>query len=270
MTTKETKDNDTKNLPAVPTGSELASPDEWAQLATFDDGVMTFIEHFGLSMPRLRSDFGRNGRGWIDDLTGEVYRTLDVAILATPPSRAFWIKSLAEGGTGGPPDCASRVNFRVGRPDDNVPEQQAETCGACPHSQWPEEAEGGKPRCAESVNVLAYDYDRDGMCWLRFAGTGLRPFRNYLSALLARKLPPYAVHTLVSLRDEKRDAFEWLVPVFAPGNPLSVAEVRPMREVAEKAMAMWASVADEMAAASDGPPSPSAPTPSGSEEEEPF
>jgi hypothetical protein len=267
MTTTETSTD------LATTGStDVATIDEWAAMAaSFDDGTQTFIERFGLSMPRLRSDFGRNGKGWIDDLTGEAVDDLTIVILAMPPSRAFWIKTLDEGGSGGPPDCSSKANFRDERPDDNVPVRQSPSCRTCEHAQWIEHDDGTaeRPRCAESINVLAHDATGErGMFWLRFAGTGIAPFRNYISALLARKLPAFAVETHVTLTTKTRDRLEWLVPVFQPGETLTPAEVQPYREVAEKAMQAWASIADEMAANEEGGTS-TVPPPPGSDEE-PF
>lgn len=247
----------TDNLPATTTTATPAVPDEWAGLATFDDGLGAFIEHFGLSMPRLSTDFGKNGKGFVDTLTGEAINELRIVMLAVPPSRAFWLKSLDEGGDGGPPDCASRVNFREKRPDDDVPNRQSDTCTSCPHAQWgdrdPETGKSERPRCAESVNVLAHDQEQDRMFWVRFAGTALKPLRDYISALQARRQPFFSCVTVVTL-DERRDGkLEWLAPKFLPGEKLTPAEVQPYREVAERAMQMWASVADEMAAHAAAP-----------------
>lgn len=236
-------------IPGTKPGA-LAIPEEWQALATFDDGQAAFVEHFGLSMPRLRSDFGKNGQGWIDDLTGEKFTELRAIFLALPPSRAFWLKTLDEGGEGGVPDCSSRVSFKVGKPDENVPSPQAESCESCPHSLWtPAEEEDGedrRPRCIESINVLAHDVDNDTMFWLRFAGTAISPFRKYLSGLMARKLPFFSVITKVTLDERSKGKLNWLVPVFGVDEKLTPDVVLPYRQVAERAMAMWASVADEL------------------------
>jgi hypothetical protein len=241
MTTK------TDNLPAVPSsnnGVAIPTEDPWAELReAFDDGSKRFAEHMGLSLPRLRSDFGRNGRGWIDDLTGTVTDTLSVVLLAYPPTRAWWEKSLDEGGSG-PPDCKS---WDMVRPDPASPMAQSITCATCPHSKWGDNNE--RPGCAQSINVIAYDTGDKQFVWLRFAGTGIDPFRRYISALASRRLPAYAVVTHITLDDEKRDKFEWKKPHFAIGDPLTPADVAPMRDVAKQAMEMWQTVAEDMAGA---------------------
>lgn len=233
------------NVPA------LSASDEFALMAAeFDDGTSAFIEHFGLTMPRLRSDFGRNGKGWIDDLTGETMRSLRIVILAQPPSRTFWLKSLEETGGGGPPDCKS-TNLLADRPDDNVAEPQSDRCSTCPHSQWGEAEDGSriKPACSEAVNVLAYDLDGDRFMWLAFRGTSISPYRKYVSALYSRKLSIFGVETVVALADARRGSFEWLEAEFKIGEPLDPALVRPMRDIARKAMATWETEAEAMAAA---------------------
>lgn len=273
MTTK------TDNLPAVPSSSNgvaIPTDDPWAELReAFDDGSKAFAEHMGLSLPRLRSDFGRNGRGWIDDLTGDIKDELHAVLLAYPPTRAFWVKTLDEGGSG-PPDCKS---WDMVKPDPTSPEPQSQTCAACPHSKWGPDNE--RPRCAQSINVIAYDVDEQQFVWLRFAGTGIDPFRRYVSALASKRLPAYAVVTNITLDDQKRDKFEWKVPHFAIGDPLTPADVAPMRAVAKTAMEMWQTVAEDMANAERSETIPTTATEAGSaagtyvtgeygDEEEPF
>lgn len=239
------------NLPANTTATDIATPheDPWAELRDqFDDGSQLFKDHFGLSLPRLRSDFGKNGRGWVDDLTGEVKDHFTGVILAYPPSRQFWIKSLNDGGDGGPPDCRS---FDMAAPDPSSPEPQAKACATCPHSQWRTDDGGDRvpPPCSESVNVIAHDNEDDVFVWLRFSRTALRPFKNYVSALASRRLPLFAVVTNITLEKKKNGALEWLVPVFGMGDALTPAQVAPYREVAQFAMQTFGQVADDMAAA---------------------
>lgn len=237
-------------LPATTTSTGIAVPDTdpWAELRdTFDDGSKLFKEHFGLSLPRLRSDFGRNGKGWVDDLTGEVKDHFSGVILAYPPSRQFWLKSLDEGGSG-PPDCRS---IDMVGPDPSSPAVQASSCATCPHSQWTARDDGERlpPPCSESVNVIAHDNEDDVFVWLRFARTAIRPFKNYVSALAARRLPLFAVVTEIKLETKKEGSFEWLVPVFGMGETLTPDVVGPYREVAQFAMASFGQVVEEMNAA---------------------
>lgn len=238
------------NLPAPHTPNDLATPteDPWAEMRdAFDDGSQKFKEHFGLSLPRLRSDFGRNGKGWVDDLTGDAKDHFSGVILAYPPSRQFWIKSIDEGDPG-PPDCRS---FDMIAPDPGSPSVQATTCAACPHSQWSASEDGKRirPACAESINVIAHDSDDDVFVWLRFGGTAIRPFKNYVSALVARRLPLFAVVTDIKLETRKEGTLEWLVPIFSIGAHLTPDVVAPYREVAQLAMQSFGQVVDEMAAA---------------------
>lgn len=237
-------------LPATVDGSAVpaVAEDEWALMrAEFEDGSKAFKEHFGLSIPRFKTDFGRNGLGFVDGLSGESFKELEVVLLAYPPSRAWWEVSIEEGG-GGVPDCRSH-DMLV--PDPSSPNRQSATCAACPHSKWGENSE--RPSCAESVNVVAFDVTGDRFVWLRFAGTGLKPFKDYISYLESRRLVSFAVTTKVTLEENSRDALKWLTPKFAMGRRLTVDEVRPMREVAKAAMEAWREVADEMVAAEPGP-----------------
>lgn len=253
----------------------LAVPDDWTALAgAFDDGSAAFVEHFGLTMPRLRSDFGRNGQGWVDDLTGEATRELRIVILAQPPSRTFWLKSIDEGGGGGRPDCKS-TNLLANRPDEGVPEPQSAKCSACPHSQWGEAEDGTpvKPACSEAVNVLAFDLDNERYVWLAFRGMSISPYRKYVSAIYSRKLVPFAVETKVSLKDAERGSLKFLVAQFAIGDPVPLELAAELRGVAQKAMATWESEADAMAAADEAPrfsagDEPFGDAPAGHEDEE--
>lgn len=247
------------NLPAQVEGS--ASPavqdaDEWALMRSeFSDGSQAFKDHFGLSIPRFKTDFGRNGLGFVDGLSGESFKELEVVLLAYPPSRAWWEVSIEDGG-GGTPDCRSHDMIV---PDPTSPNRQAPTCAACPHSKWGDNRE--RPACAESVNVVAYEtpYERNGVAggdrfvWLRFAGTGLKPFKDYISYLESRRMVSFAVTTKVTLEENSRDALRWLTPKFAMGERLTPDQVRPMRDVAKAAMEAWREVADEMVEAEAGP-----------------
>lgn len=246
-----TNAKDKDNLPEKAAPGPLAQPteDPWAELRdAFDDGSKLYRDHFGLSLPRLRSDFGKNGKGWIDDLSGEAKDHLSIVILAYPPSRQFWLKGIDEGEPG-PPDCRSLDMFV---PLDDVPAKQADACLSCPHSQWKADADGEriKPKCQESVNVIAFDTEVGQFCWLRFGGTALKPFGKYISALMARQnLPSYAVVTEITLKEETRGSLQWYVPIFSLGDALTPADVAPMREVAEKAMKAYEQVTEEMDAA---------------------
>lgn len=237
----------TQDIATTGNGVALPTEDPWADLrAAFDDGSQRFREHIGVSLPRLRSDFGRGGKGWIDELTGESYAELDIAILAYPPQRTFWVKSLDEsGGASTPPDCKS---WDMLKPDPSSPDKQAEKCSACPNSQWGSDPKGGDGKaCKESVAVIAYDFPRDQFLWMRFGGTALKPFKNYISALTGRRLPAFSVRTKVTLKPESEGTFQWLVPVFTITEYLKPDGVRPLREVAAVAMAAHQSVMDEMA-----------------------
>lgn len=239
------------NLPAPRQQSNaLAIPAEWAELANFDDGSQTYRDHFGLAIPRLRSDFGRNGKGWIDDLSGEIVgKELTIVILAYPPSRAWWELSLDEGGGGGRPDCFSHDMLA---PSQASTKRQAELCGACPHSRWG--PDGERPRCSESVNVLAIDIKDERFFWLRFAGTALKPFQQYVSYLASKhRLPSFAAATHVVLKEETKGKYEFLVPQFEMVEQMEPAAVKPWREVARQAMASWQQIAEEMAEAEAGP-----------------
>lgn len=230
------------DIEPAPAPGALATRTEWDEMAeAFDDGSADFVKHFGLSLPRLRTDFGRNGKGWVDDLTGDAYDHLSIVILAMPPSRAWWAKSIDEGG-GGPPDCRS-INMLA--PTDDSPDKQSPTCGACKHSKWGEDNE--RPACAESVNVVAFDIEVGQFVWLRFGGTALKPFRDYVSALRSRGLKHFQVATSIKLEERTRDKLEWLVPHFQIGDHLTADEVRPMREIAQRAKESFDQVAQEMA-----------------------
>lgn len=235
---------------AASTEVAVPSTDEWGDMAAeFDDGSEAFVEHFGLAMPRLKTDFGRNGKGWVDDLTGGSMTELRIVILAQPPSRTFWHKTIDEGGGGSIPDCKS-TNLLADAPDDNVPDPQAPKCSACQWSQWAEDLDGKriKPKCSEAVNVLAYDVPGEKFMWIPFRGTSISPYRKYVSALMSRRIPIFGVETHVTLTAEKSGSLEWLVAKFDIGGPLEPAIVRPLREMAKRAMQTWESAADDLAA----------------------
>ena len=231
---------------APPAVQQPTAVEQWSELPAFDDGTAAFVEHFGLTAPRLKTDFGKNGNGFVDEQTGEKRDQLNLVMLAFPPSRSYWAKQLSEGGAmGDPPDCRSTFGALT-VPDADAPDRQAETCAACPHSQWDN---GEPPRCTEAVNVFAFDRDVDSYYWLRFKRTSLKPFRAYVSSLLSKGRPLFSVMTNIKLKDATRDGFAWLVPAFTRGEDLAPADVAPMREVAMSAMKSWTAVAEEMAAA---------------------
>lgn len=234
----------------------LPTDDPWKELRDeFDDGSELFKQVFGLTLPRLKSDFGRNGKGWVDSLTGEARNRLVLCILAYPPTRAWWEKSLDEsGGEVTQPDCRS-VDMIV--PTASSPQPQSEKCATCPHSQWGSDRKGGRGKdCGEAANVLAYDFEGDQTVWVQFGSTALTPFKKYVSALAARRLPTFAVLTQVTLHEVKEGNLVWLVPDFSimvdeeTGEHaiLTPEQVKPLRDIAKNAMADWRTVGEEMAA----------------------
>lgn len=247
----------TDNLPAKPETNGVALPTEdpfagfRGMADDFDDGSRRYVEHFGLSLPRIKTDFGKGGEGFVhpDGLTTE---GLDVVLLAFPPSRTFWLKGLDETGGGEPPDCKS---FDMAAPDPESPHRQAPTCAVCPHSRWTTTDSGERvgPKCEEAVNCFIYDTETKGFAWLRFKRTALKPFRSYVSTLRARSVPFYAVVTEIRLEKHEEGAKKWLVPAFSIGTALTPAEVAPMREVAEGAMASFSQVVDVLAAEDSEP-----------------
>lgn len=238
----------TSSAPAVPT------EDPWAELkAAFDDGSASFREHIGLMLPRLRSDFGKNGAGWIDDLTGETFRELDITVLAFPPQRTFWLKSLDEAeGESGPPDCKS---WDMRFPDPSSPDRQAASCAECPWSKWGSDLKGGDGKaCKESVAVIAYDWQNDRFVGLRFASTAMKPFRLFVSAMESRRRPVFSVRASVTLEKQTKARLEWLVPKFTVDQYLTPEDARPLREVAAVAMEAWRSALEDLAQAEEMAP----------------
>lgn len=237
------------------TNPDLSKPtpnavEQWAELPAFDDGTAAFVEHFGLTAPRLKTDFGKNGSGFVDEQTGEKRDQLNLVMLAFPPSRAWWLVPLNEGGSpGDPPSCYSTAGALT-VPDPDVPDRQSATCTSCEHAKW---IDGAKPACEEAVNLFVFDQDTEGYYWMRFHRTALKPFRAYVSSLLSKKKPLFSVVTKVTTAaGDKKKGFDYLVPVFAEGDALKPADVAPMREVAQSAMKQWTAVAEEMAAAERG------------------
>lgn len=228
----------------------LPSNDPWAQI---DTGFVGDRDHSEATpiIPRLMFNANK-GYGFIDELTSDVIgegSAITCSWLAWSESRAFWAEEFGKGDK--QPDCRS-INMVV--PEEGVPNRQAETCGACPHSKW--SGDDG-PACGTRVNVLLWLIAVDGdtsaggrITRTAFRGIAVKHVRRYLGFFASKgvKLPPMSRITTIKVAAEDTEFGEKLVPAFHIGEPVPFEEAQPLIVAREEFLAEWRSqLADDLA-----------------------
>jgi hypothetical protein len=249
---------DDKALPAVvdiPAGNVLALPtdDPWASVDTGFVGDDRAREVTPI-VPRLMFNANK-GYGFVDELNGEPIgegETITVSWLAWSESRAWWEGEFGAKGASSQPDCRS-LNMVV--PDEGVPNRQAETCAACPHSKW--EGDDG-PTCGVRINVLLWLVAVNGeplpdggrITRTAFRGIALKHVRRYLGFFASKgvKLPPMAHLTTIEVAAEATGFGDKLVPHFRIGERVPFDQARPLLAARDEFLAEWRSqLADDLA-----------------------
>ncbi len=123
----------------------------------------------------------------------EVAQSLQVVFVrANMNAKTFYMKRYAEGESDNArPDCYS---FDGVTPSPNAVSPQAKKCALCPHNQWGSrsgddgESKAGKA-CQDNARIAVSAPDKIDPILLRVPPKSLKPLRESLKAIAARKLP---------------------------------------------------------------------------------
>jgi len=113
-----------------------------------------------------------------DSVTGEHFDKITVVPLDIrksrvlfPPGNDFTQKPLCRSNDGVVPSPFAQF-------------PQARTCASCPKGQW--RKEGGrniKPECRDNLNLLVIDKESTLPAYIKFGGTGIAPFKEFLQII---------------------------------------------------------------------------------------
>lgn len=176
---------------------------------------------------------------YVNGLTGEKFKDLDVVLLGLVKQRVLWPPTM--GDEKDAPLCKS-LEFTIGRPGKDFPwdktgfnqadyantgEQPELNCADCPLREWGSHPTQNTPWCSEQHTfVLMLPTADEGWTPALFSvqRTGIKPSRTYLSGFKQSNVPLFIVKTKLSLLENKRGMNEYCVPVFARGLPTDESE----------------------------------------------
>lgn len=236
------------------TGNALAlvQDDPWSDVG---DGDLVPDSATTAGIPRLAVNRKSDG-GFVDESTGEVFRTLDFVWMARSQTRAWWPEAFGKGDDA--PACRSNDGLT---PEANSPAQQdeweppvdqktkqpitvkpAKTCAECPHSRWNGDE---PPSCALALEAMIgvpnFDEHAVELYRLRFSGMGYGPARRYWETFSARlpKRPPIAFVSRVTLEPEQTDNGVFLRPKFERLYELTREQAAPIINERDRRIGEW-------------------------------
>ena len=120
-----------------------------------------------------------------------------------------------------------RITFESGK-DFGVP-MAPRDCEACPFSVWNGDE---PPLCSNSyVVIAARNGDPDDLVQIRFKGTAIKPFRQWVSKKLApKRLPMYFFAIHLEAEEHTEPSRKWWQPVFRSA-PLEETDARVYSEI---------------------------------------
>ena len=118
-----------------------------------------------------------------------------VFVRANMHAKTFYLKKYSDGDSDGArPDCYS---FDGKEPSPNSENPQAKKCAICPHNQWgsrtSEDGEGKGKACQDNARIAVSQPDSIEPMLLRVPPASLKPLREMLKIIAARKIPYNAV-----------------------------------------------------------------------------
>lgn len=216
--------------------------------ATVSDGYDTGLEDLDASdfvIPRLQIQH-KEGK-FKDNLSNEIFDSLDLVVLGLVKQRIMWAPTVDEGdkpmckspnfdigfpaieGTKGKtfpwersnfnPDVAT-VNPTIGGVQINTNGHPVLPCGSCKFKEWETHPNGKNPWCSEQ-HTLPVMYRRAGTdgefitALLTLQKTGITPSKRYLTSFARSQTPAYTALTRISLRMLTRGDTVYSVPEFS-------------------------------------------------------
>ena len=168
---------------------------EWEDDGSEDIGTVLPVVKLVQSTSQMKDSSRNGGYFWRSD-TEDFYPNIDIVPLLMRETRALFEEGKEQ------PGCMS-PGGRKPRP--NMPywaernQEQPETCGECPFSEWG--ADGTPPPCKNSYMVAAVWLDdldavptgKEDIVQIRIAGKSIRPWKQLVAkAIHSKKLPLFA------------------------------------------------------------------------------
>lgn len=162
--------------------------------------IQTNVGPSGIQMgnlTRIKMPTGGSLKWNVPSIRGEqTLEEIEGIIIHHRDTRAFWSKSIDEGGGGQPPDCFSEDMFN-GSGDPGGP------CAECPHNKWGSEPKAGRGKACKELKIL-YVLPK-GRSFLPFVfilpPTSLKPMQNYLLGLASEAIRSDTVTTTLKLKE---------------------------------------------------------------------
>lgn len=176
-------------------------------------GLTTF------DFPRIKVPSGGATQWLVSALEGEQSEQfIEGVLVLTRDTRAYWEKSVDDGGGNNQPDCSSSdAILGIGKPGGH--------CTTCPLAQFGSDVKSGRGQACKQVKqlfILRGDHLLPESIGL--PPTSLKAARQYLLKLTSQGVPYYAAVTRVSLDKQKNGA----------GQPYATANFAFLRRLTEE------------------------------------
>ncbi len=154
--------------------------------------MLTAFDQLGITedlLQRIKVPTGGMTAFMVEELEGEqVYQSLDVIIVAVKGrQKAWWAKSLDEGGGGEPPSCTSKDGIH-GFGNNTLSEDEPMTgrlCAECPWGKFGSARNGGAGKdCADFSLMFFFRQGSRIPSVLQVPATSLKPLQNYILRLI--------------------------------------------------------------------------------------
>lgn len=208
-------------------GALTRSPSEIAGI------IRTNIGPAGISMgnlTRVKVPSGESYAWTVNGIRGpQMHETIEGIIIHQRDARAYWKKSIDEGGSGQPPDCMSEDMYN-GKGNPGGP------CAECTYNEWGsaigKDGKDARGKACKEVKIL-YVLPK-GKAFLPYVfilpPTSLKAATNYLLGLASEAMYAEQVVTGLSLKESQNaDGVKHAVVEFKLGKELSEAEVEVVR-----------------------------------------
>ena len=177
-----------------------------------------------LDLPRIKCPTGGDTTWLLPTLDGDQHeKEIEGIVLAWKPARLFWRKSIAEGGSGKPPDCTSRDGF-VGHGDPGG------ECAECPYAEFGSSSKGRGQACKQVRQMLLVRPGEILPHLITVPPTSLRNAAQYFLRLLGLKIPFWGVTTKIRLERARNEAnIDYAKMTFLKGRLLTTEELAAIR-----------------------------------------
>lgn len=172
---------------------------------------------------------GGGSTSWQVHSMGEIQEAKELAgiIVHQKLVRAFWSKSLDEGGGNSPPDCYSDDSLTGhGTPGGD--------CLTCPFAEFKSDPKGGGGQACKQSRLLFLLREGEALpAVIALPPSSLKRAKSYLTGLISKRIPMTSLVTVFGLeRDKNQDGINFARATLRAGDRLSPEAASAVRDYA--------------------------------------